>query len=94
MPETKNTLVHELSLKGCESGRISGVKEVLSFDTDSIRLDTVCGRMQIRGHDLHISQLSLETGNVSLCGIVDSIQYMKGSSIKTEQKKMWQRLLR
>lgn len=94
MPEQMTQSGHELCLRGCESGQISGVKEVLSFDTESIRLDTVCGRMQIRGHDLHISQLSLDTGNVSLSGTVDSIQYMKGSSVKTEQKKLWQRLLR
>ncbi len=94
MPETKQEQSHELCLKGCEQGRISGVKEVLSFDTEAIRLDTVCGRLHIKGHELHISQLSLETGEIRLSGVVDSIQYMKGSSVKTEQKKLWQRLFR
>lgn len=94
MPEPKTELRHELCLRGCESGQISGVKEVLSFDTESIRLDTVCGHLHIKGHELHISQLSLETGSIRLSGTVDSIQYTKGSSVKAEQKKFWQRLFR
>ena len=94
MPEQKAVCRHELCLKECQNGQISGVKEVLAFDTESIRLDTECGRLQIRGHDLHISQLSLETGTVRLSGSVDSIQYMKGGSAKTAQKNVWQRLLR
>ena len=94
MPEQKTENGHELYLKSCQKGHISGVKEVLSFDTETIRLDTVCGRIQIRGHDLHVSQLSLETGNISLSGTVESIQYMKGSNVKMDQKKLWQRLFR
>ena len=52
------------------------------------------GRLQIRGHELHIGELSLETGHISLNGTVDSIQYMKGGNAKAEQKKLWQRLFR
>ena len=94
MPEPQNSNRHELCLRECQKGEISGVKEVISFDTESIRLDTVCGRLQIRGHELHIGELSLETGHISLSGTVDSIQYMKGGNAKTEQRKLWQRLLR
>ncbi len=94
MPEPQNRNRHELCLRECQKGEISGVKEVVSFDTESIRLDTVCGRLQIRGHELHIGELSLETGHISLSGTVDSIQYMKGGNAKTEQRKLWQRLLR
>ena len=89
MPESKNAGRHELCLKECQSGEISGVKEVLSFDTE-----TVCGRLQIRGHDLHVSQLSLETGHISISGTVDSVQYMKGTNTRGEQKKLWQRMFR
>lgn len=94
MPEQKNESGHELYLKDCQKGHISGVKEVLSFDTEAIRLDTVCGRIQIRGRDLHVSQLSLETGEITLSGTVESIQYMKGGNVKMDQKKLWQRLFR
>ena len=94
MPESKNAGRHELCLKKCQSGEISGVKEVLSFDTETVRLETVCGRMQIRGHDLHVSQLSLETGHISISGTVDSVQYMKVTNTRGEQKKLWQRMFR
>ena len=94
MPESKNAGRHELCLTECQSGEISGVKEVLSFDTETVRLETVCGRLQIRGHDLHVSQLSLETGHISISGTVDSVQYMKGTNTRGEQKKLWQRMFR
>lgn len=68
---------HELCLSNCQEGQISGVQEVLSFDTELIRLETSCGNLTIKGSGLHIGELSLETGSVQLTGQVVSIQYSR-----------------
>lgn len=94
MPDNKTEGKHELQLSGCASGRITGVKEVLAFDTEGIRLDTVCGRLTIRGKELHISQLSVETGCITLTGTVDSIQYARGTAARADGKSIWQRMFR
>lgn len=94
MPDNKTEGKHELQITDCASGRITGVREVLSFDTEGIRLDTVCGRLTIRGKELHISQLSVETGCITLDGTVDSIQYARGTAAKADGKSIWQRMFR
>ena len=88
MSDNRTEGKHELQLLDCASGRISGVKEVLAFDTEGIRLDTVCGQ------DMHISQLSVEDGCIMMSGTVESIQYVRGTKAKTEGKSIWQRMFR
>ena len=94
MSDNRTEGKHELQILDRASGRISGVKEVLAFDTEGIRLDTVCGRLTIRGKDMHISQLSVENGCIMMSGTVESIQYVSGTNVKTEGKSIWQRMFR
>ena len=70
MSDNRTEGKHELQILDCASGRISGVKEVLAFDTEGIRLDTVCGRLTIRGKDMHISQLSVENGCIMMIRVI------------------------
>ena len=60
--------------------QISGVLEVISFDTEEILLDTEEGRMQIKGANLQVKQLVIESGQLEIEGRPDSISY-------TESKK-------
>ena len=75
MTEISNELLHVLSLKGRERLNIGGVTDVLCFDEQAVRLVTVSGELTVSGEGLHISHLQLETGDVHLCGRVDSMVY-------------------
>lgn len=55
---------------------ISGVSKVESFDSEEFLLDTECGFLTIRGHNLHIKNLSLEQGLVAIEGMVNSLTYL------------------
>ena len=55
---------------------ISGVEEVESFDDVSISAFTTCGLMTVRGRELHIDRLSLETGEMNIRGSIDGIEYI------------------
>lgn len=92
MPETQK--MHELYLEGCAGGKVSGVKEVLAFDTELIRLDTVCGKLVLKGKDLHVSQLSVDAGDIAFTGSVDSVQYMKKNRETEKNQSFWQRIFR
>ena len=55
---------------------ISGVKEVLSFDEETLLLDTSLGKMTIKGENLHIASFNTETGDLVGDGKVHAVVYM------------------
>lgn len=79
---------HKLTLLDRKTGTITGVKDVISFDLTSILLETDCGMITLKGHDLHVNRLSVERGELDISGTIDSLQYAdvnayakKGTSI-------------
>ena len=52
---------HQLTIKNREETRIQGVLHVDSFDDQEIVLDTDLGSLVVKGGDLHIKQLDLQT---------------------------------
>jgi len=69
----KNT--HNLELKDRQKLVLNGVSDVISFDDISVVLDTVRGRLNINGNNLHIYTLCLESGDVSIEGEIGEIIY-------------------
>lgn len=66
---------HQFTLKQRESLVVEGVLNVESFDDQEVVLETDQGMMLLRGEDLHIKELNLEGGNLSVSGFVRSIEY-------------------
>ena len=66
---------HHFVLKERKNAAIKGVKEVLSFDSGEVQLDTVRGHLAIKGKDLHVRRLTLERGEVDIDGTVDEFKY-------------------
>ncbi|MFX3631676.1 MAG: sporulation protein YabP [Candidatus Pristimantibacillus sp.] len=59
---------------------ISGVLNVESFDSEEFLLETELGFLTIKGHNLHIKNLSLEQGLVAIEGFVHSLAYLDGNT--------------
>lgn len=74
---------HKLVMEGRERVELTGVTEVLSFDNEEIRLETVAGAMRFSGEDLHVKRLTLERGEVALEGHINEICYYESSHSKT-----------
>lgn len=84
---------HELHLYERSKGTISGVVEVVSFDTEMILLETILGMLRIKGKDLHVSRLCLEKGEVDLEGSVGELLYSeKGEYAKRKKGSLLKRL--
>lgn len=66
---------HRITLSDRSWLQISGVLEVISFDPEEILVDTEEGRMQIKGNELQVKQLVIETGELEIEGRTDSISY-------------------
>lgn len=91
--EEKKAGGHRLLLTDREEGIVYGVLDVVSFDENQIVMETPCGRMTVRGQQLHVSQISLEKGEASLSGKIDSLAYSgkeKQDSSQSLLKKLFQ----
>jgi len=54
---------------------ISGVKDVISFDEETVMLDTALGKMVIKGDNLHIMNFNNESGDITGEGKVHAMIY-------------------
>ena len=70
---------HKIALDGRSKLSISGVTDVESFDETLVVLHTSQGILVIRGVGLHMQMLSLEGGQVTVTGTVDSMIYEEES---------------
>ena len=66
---------HTVFIANREQVQIYGVASVTSFDDQEIVLDTEMGTLTIRGEELHIKQLDLESGRFAVEGSVTSLVY-------------------
>lgn len=66
---------HKVVVSQRKSGTVTGVLDVLSFDLNTVLLETEQGLLTVKGTDLHVNRLSVEKGEVDLEGNIDSVQY-------------------
>lgn len=77
--ERKNTVAdHNVIMENRSSVSISGVNDVDSFDEREIKAYTDMGGLLIKGSDLHIEKLSVESGELKVEGRIDSLVYSEG----------------
>lgn len=66
---------HTLNLENRKNLTLSGAGEVISSDEKQVILNTSMGRLKITGSDLSIGKLNVETGELSLTGNINIIEY-------------------
>ncbi len=67
--------VHNIILEGRRKMSLSGVTDVDRFDENTVILYTSMGELTIKGTDLHVNGLSVESGEMSVEGEIKSIFY-------------------
>ncbi|MBA4495811.1 sporulation protein YabP [Paenactinomyces guangxiensis] len=65
---------------------VSGVVNVESFDSEEFLLQTDYGYLGIRGQELHIKNLDLDQGRVSIEGHFMDISYLDVHMPRTEKR--------
>ncbi len=66
---------HNMILEDREKLSLSGVTDVDCFDERMINLFTTLGELTIKGRNLHINDVSLESGDMTIVGDIWSLQY-------------------
>lgn len=54
---------------------LTGIKDVLSFDDEIIVLESELGLLNIKGRDLKVNKISVETGDVIIEGTIRMVEY-------------------
>ena len=80
MPENTMKKPHILTLDNRELLTLSGVEDVSGFDEQTINVKLSDATLVVKGTGLHISKLSLESGDVVIDGMITSLQYLGASS--------------
>jgi len=87
MLEEKKTLKpsnQNLILENREKLSVSGVIDVESFNDECVIVETNLGELIIRGIDLHINKLNLDSSELSIEGNIISCEYNDRESSKSK----------
>lgn len=66
---------HNIILEDRKAMTVSGVSDVDSFDEETIIVFTDLGELTVKGDNLHINKLNIESGELSLEGNIVSLTY-------------------
>lgn len=66
---------HSLQMSDREQLTVTGVTAVESYDDEQIIMETHLGTLTLKGEDLNIKQLDLESGRFAVEGYVNSLVY-------------------
>ena len=68
-------VIQNLILENREKLSISGVKDVLSFDDQVVMVETELGLLTVKGENITINKLSLDTSEVIVQGEISYLAY-------------------
>ncbi len=83
--ERKNlntSVIQNLVLENREKLSISGVLDVLSFDDQLVIVETELGLLNVKGENLRINKLSIDTSEVIVEGDIYNLSYSEKDSEK------------
>ena len=77
-----NNVIQNIILENREKLSISGVLDVLSFDDHVVILETELGLLTVKGDNLRINKLSLDTAEVIIDGEIYNLGYSEKDTIQ------------
>ena len=86
MPKQKK---HTLMLDNRSKLVLTGAEDVSGFNEETVSVKTTCGTLIIKGEKLHIDKLNLETGDVSIDGKINAMQYIGSDNSRSKLSKLF-----
>lgn len=78
-----NSVIQNIILENRSKLSISGVLDVLSFDDQVVALETDLGLLTVKGDNLRINKLSIDTSEIIVEGDISSLSYSDKGIEKT-----------
>ena len=82
--QMSNTIMQNIILENREKLTLTGVLDVLSFDDQVVILETELGLLTVKGQNLKITKLSLDTADVIIEGDIINLAYSEKSFDKNK----------
>lgn len=82
----KNNTFQNLFLENREKLNVTGILDVLSFDDQIIIAETDLGLLTIKGENLKINKLSLDTSDFIVEGYISSLSYSNSTATSAGKK--------
>lgn len=89
-----NNVIQNIILENREKLSITGVNDVLSFDDQIVILDTELGLLSIKGENLKINKLSVDTGEVIVEGDIINIGYSDKNIVQKSNGGFWGKIFK
>lgn len=90
--QNNSALPQNIILEGRKKLSVSGVEDIDSFNEKSAVIFTTLGIIEVKGSDIHMNKLNLESGEIVLEGEFDSLIY-PDSSAEKGKKSFFSKLL-
>ena len=94
MEENQFTGSHKMQMTNRKQCFLTGVTDVVSFDTEVILLETEMGMLTIQGKDLHIRRLTLEKKETDIEGFIHAFTYSDLHGYKKSKESVLGRLFK
>ena len=85
---------HKLVLDDRKNLVLSGVINVVNFDTDTISLKTECGSLVIKGENLNVNKLMVERGELEVTGSINALTYLNHKDSATYGESFFSRIFK
>ena len=73
--EMQTNIMQNVILENRKKLTLTGIKDVLSFDDEIVIVESELGLLNIKGADLRVNKISVETGDVIVEGTIRAIEY-------------------
>ena len=92
--EIEATFNHGISLAERKNIVVTGVKKIENFDKLHFLLDTTMGFLVIKGNDLELIKLDTLSGNLTIKGSIDSLDYILENKKNNKEESILSRLFK
>ena len=76
-------IIQNIVLENRKKLSVSGVNDVLSFDDQVVMVDTELGLLTVKGENIRINKLSLDTAEVTIEGEISNLSYSQNKQEKS-----------
>ncbi len=73
--EKQTNIMQNVILENRKKLTLTGIRDVLSFDDEIVVVESELGLLNIKGTDLRVNKISVETGDVIVDGTIRAIEY-------------------
>lgn len=81
-------VIQNLILENREKLNVSGVLDVLSFDDQIVIVETELGLLTVKGDNIRINKLSLDTSEIVVEGEINSLGYSNKDLDKKDRRRI------